>query len=118
MLTVLGSPKTLCNGITRREMLVAGGLSTFGLGLGDYFRLQEVQANSPLTSNPSPERRGETRQRSFGRAKACILLFLSGSPSQLEMADQKMDAPLEVRGELRSIRSTLPGCDVCELLPN
>ena len=27
MLTVLGSPKKLCDGITRREMLVAGGLS-------------------------------------------------------------------------------------------
>ena len=28
------------------------------------------------------------------------------------------DAPVEVRGELGSIRSTLPGCDVCELLPH
>ena len=25
---------------------------------------------------------------------------------------------MEVRGELKSIRSTLPGCDVCELLPH
>src|SRR5256885_487769 len=106
MLTVLGSPKTLCDGVTRREMLVAGGLSLFGLGLSDYFRLQEVQA----VERP--------RSRSFGRAKSCILLFLYGSPSQLEMADQKPDAPAEIRGELGSIRSTLPGCDVCELLPN
>src|SRR5205807_2098161 len=30
----------------------------------------------------------------------------------------KPDAPLEIRGELRPIRSRLPGCDVCELLPN
>lgn len=106
MLTVLGSPKTLCDGITRREMLVAGGLSMFGLGLSDYFRLQEAQAAEPR------------RERSFGRAKACILLFLYGSPSQLELADQKPDAPVEIRGELGSIRSTLPGCDVCELLPS
>lgn len=106
MLTVLGSPKKLCDGITRREMLVAGGLSTFGLGLSDYFRLQDAQASEPR------------RERSFGRAKACILLFLYGSPSQLELADQKPDAPVEVRGELGSIRSTLPGCDVCELLPS
>ncbi len=114
MLTVLGSPKKLCDGITRREMLVAGGLSAFGLGLSDYFRLQEAQGNT-LTPGPSPGGRGE---RSFGRAKACILLFLYGSPSQLELADQKPDAPVEVRGELGSIRSALPGCDVCELLPN
>src|SRR5947207_7597012 len=105
MLTVLGSPKKLCDGVTRREMLVAGGLSALGLGLSDYFRLQEAQAAEPR------------RERSFGRAKACILLFLYGSPSQLELADQKPDAPLEIRGELGSIRSSLPGCDVCELLP-
>src|SRR5438552_12784743 len=29
----------------------------------------------------------------------------------------KPDAPAEIRGELRRIRSTLPGCDVCELFP-
>jgi hypothetical protein len=106
MLRVLGSPKKLCDGLTRRDMLLAGGLSMFGLGLSDYFRLQEVQgADRP-------------RSRSFGRAKSCILLFLYGSPSQLELADQKPDAPREIRGDLGSIRSSLPGCDVCELLPN
>jgi hypothetical protein len=106
MLTVLGSPKKLCDGLTRREMLVAGGLSMFGLGLSDYFRSQDAQGSEPR------------RERSFGRAKACILLFLYGSPSQMELADQKPDAPVEIRGELGSIRSTLPGCDVCELLPS
>ena len=30
----------------------------------------------------------------------------------------KPDAPEEIRGELKPIRSTLPGCDVCELLPH
>ena len=34
------------------------------------------------------------------------------------MADMKPDAPVEIRGELKPIRSTLPGCDVCELLPH
>jgi hypothetical protein len=107
MLRILGSPKTLCNGMTRREMLVAGGLSLLGIGLGDHLRLTEAQAK-PVGPRP----------RSFGRAKACILLYLYGSPSQLELADMKPDAPLEIRGELRPIRSRLPGCDVCELLPN
>jgi len=107
MLQILGSPKRLCNGVTRREALVAGGLSLLGVGLNDYLRLAEAQAN------PS-----EPRPRSFGRAKSCILLYLYGSPSQLELADTKPDAPLEIRGELRSIRSRLPGCDVCELLPH
>src|SRR5262249_17495535 len=54
----------------------------------------------------------------FGKAKACILLFLYGSPSQLETFDPKPDAPVGIRGELKSIRSNVPGLDVGELLPN
>jgi hypothetical protein len=87
-------------------MLYAGGLSLFGLGLSDYFRLADA-AVSPAG-----------RSVGFGRAKACILLYLYGAPSQLELCDMKPDAPMEIRGELRPIRSNLPGCDVCELLPN
>ena len=100
MLRVLGSPKTLCDGSTRREALIAGGLSLFGLTLADALK---ADAAAPHAA---------------GRAKSCILLFLYGSPSQLEMADMKPDAPVEIRGELKPIRSTLPGCDVCELLPH
>src|SRR5277367_1599409 len=105
MLRILGSPKRLCDGTTRREMLVAGGLSLLGLGLSDHPRTAKLQANEP-------------RPPSFGRARSCILLYLYGSPSQLELADMKPDAPAEIRGELGPIRSRLPGCDVCELLPH
>jgi hypothetical protein len=108
MLRILGSPKKLCNGWTRREMLRAGGLSLFGLGLADFLRLAEAQAN-PAHAKVST---------SFGRAKSCILLYLYGSPSQIETFDMKPDAPVEIRGELKPIRSSLPGADVCELLPN
>lgn len=106
MLRILGSPKRLCSGLTRRDMLWAGGLSLFGLGLRDYFQLAELQAA------------GHSRVRSFGRAKSCILLYLYGAPSQLELCDMKPDAPVEIRGELRPIRSSLPGLDVCELMPH
>jgi hypothetical protein len=105
MLRVLGSPKRFCTGVTRRDLLWAGGLSLFGLTLPDYLR-----ASAP---GPSP-----AREAHFGRAKACILLYLYGSPSQIEFADQKPDAPVEIRGDLGSIPSTLPGCAVCELLPH
>jgi hypothetical protein len=108
MLRILGSPKKLCSGWTRREMLQAGALGMFGLGLSDFFRLADLQAAPP--TNPLP--------KSFGRAKSCILLHLYGSPSQLETVDPKPDAPVEIRGELKSIHSNLPGLDVCELLPN
>lgn len=109
MLRVLGSSKKLCDGITRRDMLWAGGLGALGVGLSDFLRLQDAQAAAPA---PQPVHHG------FGKAKACILLFLYGSPSQLELADMKPDAPLEIRGDLGGIRSSLPGCDVCELFPN
>ena len=93
MLRVLGNPKTLCNGLTRRDLLTAG--AALGLTLPAFLRAQAEP------SRTSPDKH-------FGRAKSCILLFLYGSPSQLELADQKPDAPVEVRGELGSIRSTLP----------
>jgi hypothetical protein len=105
MLRILGSPKTLCDGLTRRELLTAGGLGLFGLGLADYFRLSAAQPDRP-------------RPTTFGRARACILLYLYGAPSQIETVDMKPDAPAEIRGEFRPIRSRLPGLDVCELLPN
>jgi hypothetical protein len=108
MLSILGSPKRLCSGWTRREMLRAGGLSLLGLSLPDYLRLSASQ----------PARSANQVSRSFGRAKACILLYLYGAPSQLETFDMKPDAPVEIRGELKPIRSRLPGLDVCELLPH
>ncbi len=108
MLSILGSTKRLCSGWTRREMLRAGGLSLFGVTLPDYLRLSAAQ----------PARSASKVSRSFGRAKACILLYLYGAPSQLETFDMKPDTPVEIRGELKPIRSRLPGLDVCELLPH
>src|SRR5579872_1477009 len=107
MLRVLGNRKTLCNGMSRRDLLTAG--AALGLSLPDFLR---AQASSPT------EKPAMARESHFGRAKSCILLFLYGSPSQLELADMKPDAPAEIRGELKGIKSTLPGCDVCELLPH
>src|ERR1700730_6985574 len=107
MLRILGSRKQLCGGWTRRGMLRAGGLGRFGLGLSDFFQLLEAQAATD-----------RSRPKSFGRAKSCILLYLYGAASQIELCDMKPDAPVEIRGELKPIRSALPGCDLCELLPN
>jgi hypothetical protein len=105
MLRILGSARTLCGGVTRRDLLRVGGLGLAGIGLADLLRLQEASAAG-------------ARPRSFGKAKSIILIHLYGSPSQLEFVDPKPDAPVEIRGELGSIPSSLPGCDVCELLPN
>ena len=44
MLGILGSRKTLCDGLTRRDFLHVGGLGALGLSLADFFRLQKAQA--------------------------------------------------------------------------
>jgi hypothetical protein len=105
MLRILGSPRSLCDGVSRREFLHAGGLGVLGMGLSDWLQAQE--ALRPATPAKS----------SFGKAKACILLYLYGSPSQLETFDVKPQAPLGIRGELGSITTTIPGFRIGELLP-
>lgn len=107
MIRVLGGPKRLCDGLTRRDLLHVGSLGLLGAGLATPGRAAAAAAEPA-------EPPGHGR---FGQAKACILLFLYGSPSQLETFDPKPDAPEQIRGELRSIPSSVPGLDVCELLP-
>ena len=92
MLRILGSPKRLCDGLTRREWLLAGGLGLAGT------------AAAPAAGS--------------GRAKNVILLYLFGGPSQLDTFDPKPDAPAEVRGDMGSIPTAVPGLRVSELLPN
>jgi hypothetical protein len=104
MLRILGSRKTLCDGLTRRDFLQLGGLGAFSLGLGDFLRLQR----SVLPARPD---------RSFGQARACILLFPYGSPAQHETFDPKPEAPAEVQGEMRAIPTCVPGLRIGEGLP-
>lgn len=87
-----------CDGVTRRDFLRAGGLA-LGLGLTDLARL-EVLGAAPSRSE-----------------KACIQLFLVGGPSQLEMWDPKPNAPEDVRGPFRPIRTRVPGLHISEHFP-
>jgi hypothetical protein len=107
MLCILGSPSRLCDGLCRREMLRAGGLSLLGLSAGDLLRQEAARA----ASSPSPA------DPSFGKAKACILLYLYGAPSQLETYDPKPRAPVEIRGQFQPIDTAVPGLQICEHLP-
>ncbi|MBX3443702.1 MAG: DUF1501 domain-containing protein [Planctomyces sp.] len=104
MMRVLGNRKRLCNGVTRRDLLQAGALAG-GLGLADLLAVGSRAQAAPVL-DPA-----------FGRAKNCILLFLYGAHSQLETFDMKPHAPVEIRGTMQPIASSLPGLDVCEHLP-
>ena len=51
------------------------------------------------------------------KPKSCILIWLDGGPSHLETFDPKPDAPIEVRGPLRTIPTALTGVRIGECLP-
>jgi hypothetical protein len=87
--------------LDRRELLRVGGLALGGLAL------------PALHASPAPARRAG----SFGKAKNCIVLYLSGGPAQLDTFDPKPDAPDDIRGEFGTIQTRLPGVRFSELLP-
>jgi hypothetical protein len=107
MLRILGSQKTLCDGLSRRDLLQIGGLGMCGLSLGSLPGIEGLRAAEE----------GNQSRVSFGKAKHCILLYLYGAPSQLETFDMKPGAPVEIRGTMKPIPSVVPGLDVCEHLP-
>ena len=109
MIRVLGGPKRLCDGLTRRDLLHVGSLGLLGLGL---------LGHGPAGPRPAARAPRPLGLPGFGQAKSCILLFMYGSPSQIETFDPKPDAPVEIRGELGCIPSSVPGLNVCERLPN
>ena len=106
MLRILGSHKRLCDALTRRDFLQAGSLGL--VGLGAQASVGQVQA---------AEAGGGPGAGSFGRAKRCIFLYLYGAASQIETFDPKPDAPVQVRGELGAIATSVPGVQIGELLP-
>ena len=93
-----GRPTTPFN---RREWLRVGGLGCLGLSLPSLLQAKGLKS----------------KDGSFGRAKSCIILFLSGGPPQHETFDPKPEAPLEIRGDFKSIPTSVPGVHFSETLP-
>lgn len=106
MATVDGcSALIMAQELSRREFLRVGGLGWFGLGLPTLLRRRGLAAE-PVGAG------------SFGRAKACILLFMWGGPAQQDTWDPKPDAPSDFRGEFRPIATATPGLHICEHFPS
>jgi hypothetical protein len=106
MLSIEGPSARTCQGASRRELLCAGGLSLFGLSLPDLLRGRAHAAAD-----------GKRRPTTFGQAKSCLIVFLSGGASHHDTFDMKPDAPAEVRGSFKPIASNVNGIRVCEHLP-
>jgi len=106
MLSILGSSVRLCDGISRREILRVGGLGFTGLLWADLLRAAE-------------QRRATSGRQAgtFGKAKACILIFNYGGPSHLDIWDLKPNAPREIRGEFQPTATNVPGIAITEHLP-
>jgi hypothetical protein len=102
VLAIQGLPRPLCDGYSRRDFLRLGSIGGLGLSLPTLLRA------TAAASAKTP---------SQGRAKRCVLLFLTGGPPQLDTWDLKPDAPLEIRGEFRPIATTVPGLRISELFP-
>ncbi len=105
MLRLLGNPKALCDGLTRRDLLHIGGLGAFGLALQNVLGTNVAQAR---TQDHGPK---------FGRAKSCILIYKYGSPPQHETFDPKPQAPAEIQGEMKAIPTNVPGIHIGDHLP-
>ena len=99
MLSFLGRAKKLCDGITRRELLRVGGLAFAGLTLADLLRLRAAA---------SPD---------AGRGKSVIMIWLRGGASHIDSYDMKPDAPAEVRGPFKPIRTNSPDIQISEIFP-
>lgn len=97
MFQVQGPRFRFCDGISRRSFLQIGGLAVGGLTLPDLLRAEQVSGKST--------------------GKSVIMVYLSGGISHQDTFDLKMDAPTEIRGEFKPIDSSLPGVQICELLP-
>jgi hypothetical protein len=103
MITLLGSKRRLCDGMTRRETLKAGALSLLG-GAFNLPSLLWAEQNRAAHDRP-------------GKAKSVILLYLLGGAPTQDMFDLKPGAPDKIRGEFKPIASNVPGIQVCEHLP-
>src|SRR5439155_2687646 len=85
-------------GISRRQFLKIGGLALGGLTLTDVLA---AEAKAGVRSNH----------------KAVIMIYLPGGPPHQDMFDLKPDAPSEIRGEFKPIKTNVPGIEICEHLP-
>lgn len=100
MLTMLGSRRRCCDGITRRETLRAGALTALGgFGLPELFAATDA---GRVTA---------------GKARSVIVLYLLGGAATQDMFDLKPDAPREVRSQFQPIATSAPGLSICEHLP-
>ncbi len=102
MLTIFGKAHRnggFCDGVSRRDFLTIGG--TLLGGALSLPKLLAAESQSGVTSSH----------------RAVINVFLPGGPPHIDMWDLKPDAPADIRGEFKPIKTNVPGIEICELFP-
>ena len=107
MLVIPGSPAHTCDGVSRRDFMRVGSLGLFGVSLSSVLSLERVQASTSALAG----------MKGFGSAKSVILLFLQGGPSHIDIWDPKPEAPSNIRGEFKAIKTRVPGIWLSETMP-
>lgn len=92
-----------CAGLGRRDFLQLGFGALGGVAFSDILALRAQAAQARGKASPDEIN--------------CILVWLDGGPSHYETFDPKPDAPSEIRGEFKSIPTSVPGVHFCETLP-
>src|SRR5712672_676734 len=101
MLKVTGRGSiTTCDGITRRDFLQVGTLGALGLSLSKFAALQSLGATASGKDD-----------------KSCIMIFNLGAPSQVDTFDMKPNAPSEIRGPFKPIKTNNPDIQIAEIFP-
>jgi hypothetical protein len=93
-------PVEFCDGLRRRDFLHAGSLASLGLGLNQLFGLKALGATDNSKADVN-----------------CIMLMLIGGPSQLDTWDMKPNAPAEIRGPYKPIKTNVSGIEISENFP-
>jgi hypothetical protein len=88
---------------TRRELMRLSAAGVAGASVSGWFGLLADHA-ARAAAPPA-------------RTKSCILLWMAGGPSHIDTFDPKPDAPDDIRGDLKAIRTGVPGIQVCERFP-
>ena len=100
MLNLLGpaAREPFCDRLSRRNFLRIGSLGAAGVTLPQLFQAEA--------------RAGISKSR-----KSLILIYLVGGPPHVDMFDLKPQAPREVAGPFRPIKTNVSGVEICEHMP-
>ncbi|QJX01147.1 DUF1501 domain-containing protein [Frigoriglobus tundricola] len=93
-----------CDGVTRRELLRAGGIGVAGLTLPGLLKAEDGKAGAPT--------------KRVGTARSVIVFCTNGGTGQHDSFDPKPDAPAEIRGKYTGTDTNVRGIRLNEHLPH